>query len=608
VNFDIVEEIQSELAAGGNGNANGNGNGNGNGPNPQEDQWLACETPSGKTYKIKAVNKAWIQEKIKNGELVSGETELLLDGETTTIDETTGEIDTAGMPPGLAKKLAKRNRKLAVTTGDRSVLVVRVEAGDGINTSASKATLSDSVFGTNGDPVNLKSQYSACSHNQLRFKAADNKPGAAGTDSIVDGAVTVSISTLTSEGDATMRNAISAQLNTQFGVSHPTQLANHLMYCLPPGTMSGIAYAFVNSWMSVYSDNWCQYVSGQMHELGHNLNLAHSNEAGTYKDQSGMMGYSYGQSNAPEMCFNAAKSWQLPWYNQRKMVIEQGGSYSGELASITEDPTDISQPPMLIKINNSSSSTDHYINFNYKSSFNSGTVEGGNQVLIVTAGAEGNGYAESELVAKLSALGVYTADVNGETLEVTINSISGSRANVDICLGTGCLPATPSPTKSPTSTPTKAPTKNPTSAPNQPTKAPTKNPTSAPNQPTKAPTKNPTSAPTKNPTSAPNQPTKTPTKNPTSTPVPPPPVDPCSQFTGGGSCRRAPYDCEWVSGVCSSTGGSPPPPSPPSPTPPSPTPPSPTPSGCSSTSCNICSGGGECKAAGCTWSKGTCTP
>eukprot|EP00957_Ditylum_brightwellii_P196488 14971448-Ditylum_brightwellii.AAC.1 len=75
-----------------------------------------------------------------------------------------------------------------------------------------------------------------------------------------------------------------------FGVSNPSKLANHVMYCLPPGTMSGIAYAYINSWNSVYSDNWCTYLTAQMHEIGHNLNLAHSNEDGDYKDKSGMVG------------------------------------------------------------------------------------------------------------------------------------------------------------------------------------------------------------------------------------------------------------------------------------------------------------------------------
>ena len=70
-----------------------------------------------------------------------------------------------------------------------------------------------------------------------------------------------------------MRNAVTAALNAQFGVTSPNQLADHVMYCLPAGTMEGIAYAYINSWNSVYSNQWCTYVSAQMHEIGHNLNL-----------------------------------------------------------------------------------------------------------------------------------------------------------------------------------------------------------------------------------------------------------------------------------------------------------------------------------------------
>jgi hypothetical protein len=53
-------------------------------------------------------------------------------------------------------------------------------------------------------------------------------------------------------------------------------------------------------------------VSGQMHEIGHNLNLAHAGEGSQqYANQSGMMGYSSSSDDDPKRCFNAAKSWQL---------------------------------------------------------------------------------------------------------------------------------------------------------------------------------------------------------------------------------------------------------------------------------------------------------
>jgi len=72
-----------------------------------------------------------------------------------------------------------------LTTGTKTVLVVRVVATDS-STTASAAQLSDSVFGTNGDLVNLKTQYAACSHNQLQFQPATGT-GITNGNQIVDG-------------------------------------------------------------------------------------------------------------------------------------------------------------------------------------------------------------------------------------------------------------------------------------------------------------------------------------------------------------------------------------------------------------------------------------
>ena len=44
-------------------------------------------------------------------------------------------------------------------------------------------------------------------------------------------------------------------------------------------------------------------------EVGHNLGFGHSNEnAVTYRDQSGMMGFSYDQDDGPVMCFKYVHS------------------------------------------------------------------------------------------------------------------------------------------------------------------------------------------------------------------------------------------------------------------------------------------------------------
>ena len=216
---------------------------------------LECELPNGNIFKV-PVTEAWVKEKLNNGLLISGVTELDTPG--ASFDEVTGELVLPQGPPGLSNK-PNRNRKLAVTTGARTVLAVRVIAADAATTS-STAFISDKVFGTSGDQVNLKSQYEACSRGKITVNPAVRT-------GITDGVVEVVVPTSVGEGDVAMRNAITNALNAQFGVSSPSQLANHVMYCLPSGTMSGIAYAFVNSWMSVYSNNWCNYPSGQMHEV-----------------------------------------------------------------------------------------------------------------------------------------------------------------------------------------------------------------------------------------------------------------------------------------------------------------------------------------------------
>jgi len=85
----------------------------------------------------------------------------------------------------------------------------------------------------------------------------------------------------------------------------------------------------------------------------HNLGLAHSNENGnTYNDQSGMMGYSYSQDNGPLMCFNAAKSWQLGWLQDRRVTYEftQLGTVNYRLIGQSEYNSATGSDKTLIKV------------------------------------------------------------------------------------------------------------------------------------------------------------------------------------------------------------------------------------------------------------------
>ena len=177
---------------------------------------------------------------------------------------------------------SSNSRKLQ--KGTRSVLAVRVLLNDVSYNFASQNGLSNDIFGNGIDSVNLKSQYAACSYNQLKFDKASNRkmtfnPKDGCTDirnGVVDIKVNRNLFDIPREKRSQrIRNAVTRKINSVFGVSSPNRLANHVMYCYPPGVMSGIAYAYMRSWNSNYNGAWCNYVSTQMHEVCRGLFFLH---------------------------------------------------------------------------------------------------------------------------------------------------------------------------------------------------------------------------------------------------------------------------------------------------------------------------------------------
>merc|ERR1719343_558720 len=131
------------------------------------------------------------------------------------------------------------------------------------------------------------------------------------------------------------------------------------MFCLPYGTESSsgsedwLAYAYADSYLSVFNDERCVYPSYQMHELGHNLNHGHSGiEGNTYGDKSCLMGYSYSYDNWPQMCFNGAKSFIMGWYSDGHVTVNsQFTSFSGKLIGIDDyDQGNLGENKMIIKL------------------------------------------------------------------------------------------------------------------------------------------------------------------------------------------------------------------------------------------------------------------
>eukprot|EP00984_Skeletonema_dohrnii_P001833 scaffold607_cov146-Skeletonema_dohrnii-CCMP3373.AAC.1 len=367
-------------------------------------------------------------------------------------------------------------RRHLVSVGDKSVVAVRVQTTDAVY-GFSEAVLRREVFGIRGDTgqddtLNLSSGYEQCSFGALTFTPLASETGNDGGDevSIVDGVVTISVD-VASNGisDSIVRNAVTDKIKAVFG-SNMQAVADYWMYCLPPGTSgSWIAYAYINSYISVYNNQWCNYPSGQMHEIGHNLGYAHSGESQTYDDQSGMMGYSYSQDDGPEMCFNAAKSWQTGWYGEsgtqeedKTLEYSSGDGCLVKTISGIADYETTSNKVLIKIVNPSNNGADLFVAFNAKTGINSGTLEAGNQVTVVQVGSGGGEvYSESTLLAKLSAGGSYTTGSNfGGDLTVEVEGISASgtdyTADVKIYFGSECtVTPPPVPTPPPTPMPTK---------------------------------------------------------------------------------------------------------------------------------------------------------
>jgi len=250
-----------------------------------DEENVVCQLDEVNNQRIVSIggfSKKELKDKIKSGEIISGKTTMFNDGAEVIDDEIMVDPDKTKFEK--KDKPDKIARNLAGISGTRTVLVVRVIAPDA-STTQSKATLSDEIFGTSGDVFNLKAGYKQCSANQLFFEPTSD---ARVTDLVnrpsERGVYEVTISTaVTGVADGTIRDAVTNALAAQLGSLWSTAFT-HTMLCLPPGTSGGwIAYAYVNWYLSVYNNVWCSYPSGNMHEIGHNLGLAHSNEGTTGK-------------------------------------------------------------------------------------------------------------------------------------------------------------------------------------------------------------------------------------------------------------------------------------------------------------------------------------
>jgi len=161
----------------------------------------------------------------------------------------------------------RENNSRKLQTGTEKVLVIRAVASDA-STTASESELSDDIFGTSGDVVNLKSQYALCSDGKLQFEPLT-------TNSLVgtDGVYTVNLpTTVIMETDIfEIENAMANQALSDLGPSLD-RFPDFVMLCVPKGNnmnrLEIAGYAYINYWLSVYDDIYCQDQMTQLQAIG----------------------------------------------------------------------------------------------------------------------------------------------------------------------------------------------------------------------------------------------------------------------------------------------------------------------------------------------------
>lgn len=273
----------------------------------------------------------------------------------------------------------QERRQLVKTQGTLKTLVIRLTDRNNISPTLSTSNLKNDIF---DDSVSLKSQTEACSYGKLKIEPfKGNTPN---NKYISNGVVDVSMDYAMASGAPGMDQAAMAAANKQLGDLNDDRFGL-IMFCFPPGS-NFLAFAFPNSKYSFYNDKWCGYVTGQMHEVGHNIGLAHSGQTneGDYGDGTGLMG-----SSSPDddrrICYNPQKNYQLGWYDDKVETIDPldgSGNREFTLNGVSDYKMN-NNALIVIRLRQLDREQDYYVGFNRAEGINAETYEDGNRVTIV---------------------------------------------------------------------------------------------------------------------------------------------------------------------------------------------------------------------------------
>jgi len=204
------------------------------------------------------------------GKLLVGESSITIDDDSVAEDEASGAMILSSQfnPKKKVHNKAPWNQRRLQnggTVGTKPVLVVKIIDVNGRQVSDPPAQISDDIFGTSGDSINVVSQFSACSMDKLTIVPGELPNGVASSVMPSPGVITVNLNIpLDDNSDNAVLSAAKTAAANKLGLSSlpgPYEQVMFIKQGCYPTQCPYAAYAYYNRWDSVYWGSYYKYVS-----------------------------------------------------------------------------------------------------------------------------------------------------------------------------------------------------------------------------------------------------------------------------------------------------------------------------------------------------------